>query len=162
MQLPSSPGFTQTQVSNALALELVANLSDLPEILTRYGLTKAQMGKLLRDPEFKIIYSQAKAKWGADANAADRVSTKATLMVEDSLLSIYSILHDNDSSAASRLQAFGALVDLSDASPKKQAAKQGENSNGFSITINLPGGQQTEYEINNKAPVIEAEVEHVK
>lgn len=157
--LPSKAGFSETQISNALALELVANLSDLPDILKRYDLTKAQMGKLLRDPEFKVIYSQAKAKWGADANAADRVSTKATLMVEDSLLSIYSILHDSEASAAGRLQAFSALVDLSDASPKRQASKQGENAAGFSITINLPDGAQAEYEINN-TPIIEAEVDH--
>lgn len=148
--LPSKPGFTQAQISNALALELVAKLSDLPDILDRYNLSKTALARLLRDPEFKVIYAQAKAHWGADANATERVLTKATLMVEDSLLEIYAILHGEDTSPAGKIQAFNALVDLSEASPKKQAAKQGADKEGFSITINLPGGQVAEYEVSNQ------------
>lgn len=156
MGLPSKPGIEQTKITNALAMELAAQLTDLPDILDRYGLSKAQLKRIIKDPEFKIIFAQAKARWGADANSAERVATKSTLMVEDSLLTIYGILHDKDQTASGKLQAFNALVELSDASPKKSVAKDAD-SNKFSITINLSGGAK-KFEGDN-AKIIDGETE---
>lgn len=136
-------------------MELAAQLTDLPDILDRYGLTKAQLSKILKDPEFRIIFAQAKARWGADANAQERVATKSTLMVEDSLLEIYGILHNEDTSPSGKIAAFNALVELSDASPKKSQSKA--EGNKFSITINLSGGQKT-FE-GNKVRTIEGELD---
>ena len=158
LNLPAHPGVEQTKITNALAMELAAQLTDIPDILERYELTKTQLKRILKDPEFKIIYAQAKARWGADANATERVITKSTLMVEDSLLSIYGILHSEDTSPSGKIQAFNALVELSDASPRKQAAKQEDTGNKFSITINLTGGQKT-FEGTAPEKIIEGEVE---
>lgn len=157
MQLPTVPGVEQSKISNALAMELAAQLTDLPDILDRYGLTKAQLKKILGDPEFKIIFAQAKARWGADANATERVISKSTLMVEDSLMMVYGIMHNADTPASGKLAAFNALVELSDAAPRRQAAKSPEAGDKFSITINLSGGSRT-IELDT-AKTIEGEVE---
>ena len=156
MKLPAQPGVEQTSITNALAMELAAKLTDIPDILERYGLTKTQLKKIVKDDEFKVIFAQAKARWGADANAQERVSTKSTLMVEDSLLEIYGILHNGDTTPAGKIQAFNALVELSDASPRKQTGKD-SSGDKFSITINLSGGKKT-FEGDN-AKVIEGEAE---
>lgn len=158
IHLPKQVELSPVQISNALALELAAQLTDLPDILERYSLTKVQLRRILKDPEFKVMYAQAKAKWGADANAAERVATKSTMLVEDSLLEIYGILHDKDGTPSSKIAAFNALVDLSDASPKKMAGKDGEKSDKFSITINLSGGART-FDVGGAAPE-SAVIEH--
>lgn len=155
MDLPAVTNITPNQITNALAMELAAQLTDITDILDRYGLTKTQLKRMLKDPEFKIKYAQAKAKWGADANAAERVASKATLLVEDSLLEIYGILHDGEATKNSKIQAFNALIDISDVSPKKQNNKTNEVGDKFSITINLSGGART-YDIDN-AKTIEAD-----
>lgn len=152
MQLPKTFGLEQSQISNALALELAAQLTSLPDILARYGLTKTSLSRILKDPEFRVLYAQAKAKWGADANATERVISKSTLMVEDSLLEIYGILHDSESSAGSKIAAFNALVELSDAAPRKQTAKQEAVTDNFSITINLSGGAR-KFDIDNSRTI---------
>jgi len=154
--VPAKIGLAQTQITNALAMELAAQLTDLPDILERYSLSKAQLKRILKDPEFRVMYAQAKARWGADANATERVITKSTLMVEDSLLEIYGILHDSNGTSNSKIAAFTALVELSDAAPRKQAAKPPEKGEKFSITINLSGGQQ-HFDIDN-TKAIDAEV----
>jgi len=146
--MPAKLDLGTAQITNALAMELAAQLTGLPDILERYSLSKAQLKRILKDPEFRIIYGQAKARWGADANATERVISKSTIMVEDSLIEIYGILHDVDSSPNNKIQAFNALVELSDAAPRKQAAKPPETGEKFSITINLSGGKR-QFDIDN-------------
>ena len=146
--IPQKLDLQPAQITNALAMELAAGLTDIPDILDRYSLSKAQLKRILKDAEFRVMYAQAKARWGADANATERVITKSTIMVEDSLLAIYSILHSTDSTPNSKIAAFNALVELSDAAPKKQAMKQEAVTDKFSITINLSGGARR-FDIDN-------------
>lgn len=157
LTLPSTPGVEQTQITNALAMELAAQLTDLPDILERYSLNKTQLKRILKDPEFRIIYAQAKARWGADTNATERVINKSTMMVEDSLLTIYGILHDKDTTPVAKLSAFNALVELSDAAPRKQAAKAPQAGEKFSITINLSGGAK-QFDVTPDPKVINPEI----
>ena len=154
--LPSKINVEHKQITNALAMELAAQLTDLPDILERYSLSKAQLKRILKDAEFRVMYAQAKARWGSNANATERVISKSTLLVEDSLLEIYGILHDEKSGPAAKISAFNALVELSDAAPRKQAAKAPEAGEKFSITINLSGGAQ-KFDIDN-TKALEGEV----
>ncbi len=128
------------QVTNALAQDLAAKLTPVSELLVRYSLEAGQLKRIIATPEFKAKYAEAKALWENDNNASERTTSKATLLIEDSLLAVYGIVHDASVSPAARIQAFNSIVDLSEVAPKKQQAQAPGTGKQFSITINLPIG----------------------
>lgn len=131
------------QVTNALAQDLAAKLTPVPDLLKRYSLTAEQLKQIIATNEFKQKYAAAKALWENDNNSAERTTSKATLLVEDSLLTLYGIVHDAEVNPSVRIQAFNSIVDLSDVAPKKQNQNQDGSGKSFSITINLPNGAST-------------------
>ena len=156
-RLPSQVNTDVAKITNQLATELASQLFPLQTLLDRYSLSKTQFKQLVNNPEFRQRYAQAKAEWGADKNATERVTNKATLMVEDSLLEIFGMVHDSEATTPSRLQAFNSLVDLSEVSPKKQKNQQDKLPEQFVINIST-GDHVKQIKIDNTPKEIEGEV----
>lgn len=136
--LPTKPNSSvpSYKASARLAQELAAGLSDPKDILERFGLTKAQLQRIVQDKHFKELYGEAKRVWNSMDNVEERIRAKSMYLLEDSILPLYSIIHNNDLQPAARIDAFSKLMKISDMEPKKDVDNSG---NTFTVTINVPG-----------------------
>jgi hypothetical protein len=124
------------QVSHDLALEMVAGLQSPTDILARYGITAAQFQMIANTPRFKALYQEAKALWGSDKNAKERIQAKALSLVEGNLLELHNIFNNEDIAPGHRLDASKQITDLAGAKAAPAAA-EGAAGSRFSVIINL-------------------------
>lgn len=119
-----------------LAWELVAQISPLPDILRRHELTYNDLKNKLREPLFRSLVSETKRIWKSDLNTKERIRIKAALLVEDSMLEVYQVVHNRDLSPQARIDAFESLVGIADLKPDKNGGAAGER---VTINISVPG-----------------------
>lgn len=119
-----------------LALELVAKLSPVAEVLSRHGLTPPQLRMLFNDPHFVGIYKETRARWHGDLNSQERMRAKAQMLAEDSIMDIYEIAVDPMANPSQRIDAHKHLASLGDLLPKKD--KDADIGGKVNITINIP------------------------
>ncbi len=123
-----------------LAAELAAGLLPIGDILTRFDLTKQQLGKLLADPGFRRAIVDYREQWRDAGNARERIRVKAALAVEEGLIELYNMYINPELNPSARLDAYKQLVTLSATAPVKDVP---ENSGPqFSVTFNIPGAEQ--------------------
>lgn len=124
-------------VDSRLALELAIEISELPDILERYGLTKSQLKAKLDNAQFKRMVQDHRIMWKSDLSVKERIRIKSMVLVEDSLLELYSIFHDKELSANARLDAFKSMSKVATVDvPDRDGQQAGER---VSININIPG-----------------------
>ena len=121
---------------NKLAAELAAGLSPTKDIAKRYMLTVSQLARLMKDTQFRAMYKEAKTLWESDTNSRQRIRVKAAMALEDSILPIYSIIHNENSPPPAKIDAFKQLAVLADAVPRADKGG-GQLGDKFSVTINL-------------------------
>lgn len=119
-----------------LAWELVAQISPLPDILRRHGLTYDDLKNKLREPLFRSLVAETKRIWKSDLNTKERIRIKAALLVEDSMLEMYGVVHNRELSPQARIDAFESLVGIADLKPDKNGSATGER---VVINISVPG-----------------------
>jgi hypothetical protein len=126
-----------TDYDSRLAMELAIEISDLPEILKRYDLSKAELKAKLENPAFRRAVQDAKITWNSDLSVKERIRVKSMVLIEDSILEIYNIIHDKDITPTARIDAFKTLsrTATTDA-PDKEGAAAGDRVH---ITFNIPG-----------------------
>ena len=134
---PAKPSIRSDKVKAQLAYELAANLMPASEVFKRFGINKGQAKLLLANPQFKTLYAEAKVIWNSSDSAKERLRAKATLMVEDGLLELWQMFHDNDIAPPSRLDAFKQIALVANVTPKGGEAA-GDTGPKFSLTINIP------------------------
>lgn len=124
-----------TDHDSRLAVELAVQISPLPEVLKRHGLTTADLRTKLRDPAFRHMVKEAKRTWQSDLSVKERIRLKSQVLVEDSLLGLYNIFHDGGMAAPARLDAFKQMARVATVdAPDKEQGTMGER---ISININL-------------------------
>jgi hypothetical protein len=124
-------------VDSRLALELAIEISEIPDIMERYGLTKAQLAAKLDNPAFKAMVRDYRISWKSDLSVKERIRIKSMVLVEDSLLELYTIFHDKELSANARLDAFKSMSKVATVdAPDREGHQAGER---VSININIPG-----------------------
>jgi len=140
-QLPASIADFEaiTDKDSRLAVELALGISPIRDILRRYGLSADSLKDKLRDPMFKGMVSHAKEVWSSDLSAKERIRLKAQILTEDSLLAIYSEVHQTDNALPARLDAFKQLATIADVS--RPAVAKGEGGSRFTVNINLGDSQ---------------------
>jgi len=125
------------EIPASLAHDLACKLLPVSAVLEKYKLDSARLKTIIATSQFKVLYDEAKARWDKDTNTEDRIRSKSAMLVEDSLLEVYSILHHQDTSNSSKLESFKQLTTVADLGPKR--AKDGEkSSHRTTITINVP------------------------
>ena len=129
------PASALSDFDGRLAVELACQISSLPDILKRYRLTRGDLKVKLKDPTFRKMVVESKRAWHSDLSVKERVRLKASVLVEDSILAVYNILHDSENPSASRLDAFKQLARVADVdAPGKSTMEAGEK---FTVVINL-------------------------
>lgn len=136
-----------TESDQRLIWELVANITPVPDVLKRHGLTVPEFAAKKKDTLWVSAYKEAKAFWESNANVRERIRQKAGMLLEDSLMDILLIVKDPAMGAVHKLEATKQLGVLSGAATMKPATN-GEGS-GFKLVINVGG---------NKGVTVEGEV----
>jgi len=125
-------------VTNQLAIELAAGLYSMPQIMEKFGLSKTQMLKIAGTAQFKAMFQEAKALWEKSSNVKQRTRLKAALLLEDSVLPLFSLIHNGDISPGARIDAFAKLMAVADMQPSKDSGSIG-GGEGFKLNIIIGG-----------------------
>jgi hypothetical protein len=136
-----------------LAWEIAAEVSDVPTILVRYGISAAQFREKLKDQMFRTALREAKSLWKSDMNVQQRLRLKAAFLVEDSLLDVFKIIKNENSGAAAKLEAFEKLMKTADLNPK---SSQTPIPVGAGFKVNIIMGPSPTQKVTIDAHAIEA------
>lgn len=133
-----------------LAIELALQIRSIPDVLKTYSLARSDLARKLRQPMFRDMVKQAKILWNSDLSIKERIRLKSQVLVEDSLLSIFQIVHAADNAIPAKLDAFKQLSKIAEVEAPER--KQNEIGSRFTVHINLG---------DNIAPVvIEGSTDH--
>lgn len=120
-----------------LAWELVSNITDRATIMRRRGMSFDDFDAKLADVGFKSLLANCQAAWNSELSVNQRVQIKAALLTEDTLLDVYAIVKDSDTSPGQKLEAFQALAKAGEVGAIKKDTVAGAPA--VKITFNLPG-----------------------
>lgn len=118
-----------------LAVELAIKLRGVPEILQAYAISRKELATKIRDPMFRDMVRQARQLWSSDLSVKERIRLKSQVLVEDSLLEIFSIVHNKDNAIPARLDAFKQLARTAEVDQPERG--KGETGSRFTVSINL-------------------------
>lgn len=137
MNLPQTVGEFNalSDADSRLAVEIAVQIRPIPEILVQYNLSRSDLVKKLKDPMFRDMVKQAKSLWHSDLSVKERIRLKSQILVEDSILEIFSILHNRDNAIPARLDAFKQLARVAEVDSPERG--KGDTGNRFTVSINL-------------------------
>lgn len=137
--LEESPRYLK--LLSRIAIEVAAGMQSEEDVPDVFNIPRSEWVKIRQSEDWQRAYLRAHSEVGGSDNSLKRIRMKAAVAVEDSIPTIYSILHDADASATARLDAFKQLATVAGADPKSspQAASGGS---GFAVTINIGGGEE--------------------
>lgn len=124
-----------SDADSRLAVELAIQLRPVAELLVHYNLSRTGLAKKLKDPMFRDMVKQAKALWNSDLSVKERIRLKSQVLVEDSILEIFSILHNRDNAIPARLDAFKQLARVAEVDQPERG--KGDTGSRFTVSINL-------------------------
>ena len=128
-----------TDVDARLAVEIALRLRTTQELLDTYNLTPQALKAKINNPQFRAQVKQARTLWNSDLSVKERIRLKTQLLVEDSLLPLFGMVHNDNLAPAARTEAFKTLAKVADVdSSDKQQADIGAR---FTVSINLGQGQ---------------------
>lgn len=125
-----------SQVDGRLAWEIAAEISPIPDILKRFGISPHEFKLKLKDQMFRRAIQEAKTLWKSDLNVNQRIKLKASFLMEDSLLDIFKLIKNENSAATAKIEAFEKLMRAADLVPRS-GKENGAVAAGFKININL-------------------------
>lgn len=118
-----------------LAVEIAVQIRPIAEILNTYHISRKEMVRKLKDPMFRDMVKQAKELWSSDLSVKERIRLKSQVLVEDSLLAVFSIVHAADNAIPAKLDAFKQLARVAEVdSPDRRS---GDTGSRFTVSINL-------------------------
>lgn len=124
-----------SDTDSRLAVELAVQLRPTAELLVAYSISRKDLSTKLKDPMFRDMVKQAKTVWNSDLSIKERIRLKSQVLVEDSLLSIFSIVHHPDNAIPAKLDAFKQLARVAEVdSPERSKGAEGSR---FTVSINL-------------------------
>lgn len=123
-------------VQARLAYELAAKLRPAKDVFDQFGVSPAEAKALMANPQFQALYKEARAIWNSTDGTKSRIRAKAAMLVEDSLIEMYRMVHSVDTAPPAKIDAFKQIVAVADMAPKKEGGVEGP---AFSITLNLGG-----------------------
>lgn len=136
MTAQKPPSVASESLSHQLAIEMATGLYSLDDLVIKFDISKTQIKRIGRDPHFKRVFAEAKALWNSDGNVQERVRRKSALLLEDSILPIYSIIQDASLAPGPRIDAFAKLRSTADMEP----TKGGDGAVKESFTLNIMMG----------------------
>ena len=124
-----------TDTDSRLAVEVAVQIRPIAEVLNAYSLTRADLVRKLKDPMFRDMVKQAKSIWSSDLSIKERIRLKSQVLVEDSLLEVFGIVHNKENAIPAKLDAFKQLARVAEVdSPERHRGAEGSR---FTVSINL-------------------------
>lgn len=124
-----------SNTDSRLAVEVAVQIRPISEVLVAYSLSRADLVRKLKDPMFRDMVKQAKSIWSSDLSIKERIRLKSQVLVEDSLLSIFSIVHNVDNAIPAKLDAFKQLARVAEVDSPERS--RGDTGSRFTVSINL-------------------------
>lgn len=124
-----------TDTDSRLAIELAVQIRPVAELLVHYNLSRAELVTKLKDRMFRDMVKQAKTLWHSDLSIKERIRLKSQVLVEDSLLSIFQIIHDANNAIPAKLDAFKQLSRVAEVEAPERG--RGDTGSRFTVQINL-------------------------
>lgn len=131
---------SQPEVSAQMILELASKLQPASEVLARHSVSPATFRIISKNPQFIAAYKEARQFWESDSNIKERIRTKAGYLVEDSIMTLYQMIHDDSQPGPSRLDAFWKLAKISKTSGEHER-EDGSSTRQVQVNINLGNHQ---------------------
>ena len=124
-----------TDKDSRLAIELAVQIRPVAELLVHYNLSRNELAAKLKEQMFRDMVKQAKTLWHSDLSIKERIRLKSQVLVEDSLLSIFQIIHNDNNAVPAKLDAFKQLSRVAEV--EQPDRRQGETGSRFTVQINL-------------------------
>jgi hypothetical protein len=124
-----------SDMDSRLAVEVAVQIRPIAEILTAYSLARSDLVRKLKDPMFRDMVKQAKSIWSSDLSIKERIRLKSQVLVEDSLLEIFTIIHNVDMAVPAKLDAFKQLARVAEVDSADRS--KGGDGSRFTVSINL-------------------------
>ncbi len=124
-----------TDTDSRLAIELAVQIRPVAELLVHYNLSRAKLVTKLKEPMFRDMVRQAKTLWHSDLNIKERIRLKSQVLIEDSLLSIFQIIHNDSNAIPAKLDAFKQLSKVAEVDTPERS--KNEAGSRFTVHINL-------------------------
>lgn len=143
-----------------LAREIAQGIIPIADLAVVYGFTGVADPKwldVLAHPEFQRVLGEAVREWNSADGTAKRVRFKAAAAVEANLPVIHEIVNTGTVSAIQRVEAFRTLARLAGMGEGAGNPAHGKGGSGFSVTINIGGGQQVRLSHTPERPTLEGE-----
>ena len=120
-----------------IAQEIAQQIEPTQVICQKYGVTQNTFNLLKKSQYFKSLVQEAHGQWNSNANAEERIKTKAGKALEDSIVVLYEIAHDATSSTPTqRLDAVGRMAKIAGMDkPNENLGGKGGGAGGFAINI---------------------------
>lgn len=131
-----------SSLSAHIAAELAAGLSDAASVRERYDISEAQWDILRKNPVFREMLREALVKLRGDLNAGKRITLKSEIALEDSIPVLYTMAHDSQIPAASRVEAVKTMAALAGRNMKGEASPISAAGGGFAINIQINTGTE--------------------
>lgn len=124
-----------SDTDSRLAVEVAVQIRPITEVLVAYSLTRSDLVRKLKDPMFRDMVKQAKSIWSSDLSIKERIRLKSQVLVEDSLLTVFSIIHNVDNAIPAKLDAFKQLARVAEVDSPERG--KGDTGSRFTVSINL-------------------------
>jgi len=148
LKVPKLPSVSPELVTHQLAYDLATGLYEPDDLVAKYEVSKAQFKRILKDSHFRRMYAEAKTLWNGSQNTQERIRQKSALLLEDSILPLYSIIHNATLAPAARIDAFAKLQSIADMQPTKGG--DGAVKESFTLNIHMPNGNEQQFVIEGE------------
>ena len=126
-------------LSPLICVELAAGLSDPESVCEKYEITDAQWQRLKINPTFVGMMKEATTAFAGDANAGKRITKKAEVLLEESLVILHRIMTRPDASTQAILDTVKQLTVLAGRTQRQSDGAGGQGS-GFNVQIHINTG----------------------
>lgn len=126
-------------LSPLICMELAAGLSDPEAICEKYRITAPQWERLKINHTFVGMMKEATLAFSGDANAGNRITKKAEVLLEEALPILHKIMTRDDASTQSVLDTVKQLSVLAGRT-QRQSEGAGSQGGGFNVAIHINTG----------------------
>lgn len=143
----------------ALAREIAQGMVPFETLPRLYGYESTSDPRwvaIIEHPEFQRLLAEAVREWNSAEGTAKRIAYKARAAVEANIEVMHAGINDPKTPYVQKVEGMKLLSRLGGVGESAQSGK-GDGGSGFSVTINIAGGQQVRLAARPEPPVIEGD-----
>jgi len=138
-----------------LAREIAIDHLSAEEVRKLYSINQEEWDAILQNPRFTTLLEQEILAWQSATNTAERTKLKAGAIIEQWLTEGHARLHDQNEALPAKVELAKMISRI--AGLDKSDSPSLSTGAGFSVTINLGGGDKMSFDKNLPSKVIDHE-----